>query len=174
MATPRRFFYLFLLSFLTASLQLEAKVTPGTDMDSLFFCTACVVVIGSLNEDLKYLVDSGKYWRQVDLDHRLSIACGHPQIAKGAMNASCGRFMMQHYRTLKHDLYRRYTPGYEEHEELLTVREYCENLHACRPKQLTLHEHYAQAAKNMVGQYEETNSPYLAYQYKKMKERLLM
>nr|CEL67627.1 TPA: hypothetical protein BN1204_034230 [Neospora caninum Liverpool] len=161
-------------AFFLAPRGCRAEVGEGGEMESMLFCTVCTVVVGSLNEDLKYLLDANKYWRQADLDQRLALACGHPQISKGEMKAGCGRFMMEHYRTLKHELYRRYTPGYEEHEELLAVRDFCETLKACRPQQLTLHEHYARAAQRMVGEYEDKQSPYLAYQHKKMKERLLM
>ncbi|EPT28651.1 hypothetical protein TGME49_273400 [Toxoplasma gondii ME49] len=152
----------------------QAQVTSGGEMESMLFCTVCNTVVGSLNDDLKYLIDANKYWRQADLDQRLALACGHPQISKGEMKAVCGRFVMEHFRKLKHELYRRYTPGYEEHEELIAVRDFCESLKACRPQQLTLYEHYTRAAKKMVGEYEDKQSPYLAYQHKKMKERLLM
>eukprot|EP00428_Durinskia_dybowskii_P037682 CAMPEP_0170261726 /NCGR_PEP_ID=MMETSP0116_2-20130129/30744_1 /TAXON_ID=400756 /ORGANISM="Durinskia baltica, Strain CSIRO CS-38" /LENGTH=163 /DNA_ID=CAMNT_0010512791 /DNA_START=75 /DNA_END=566 /DNA_ORIENTATION=+ len=103
-------------------------------------CESCHVVMNSFAKDVKYLTETGKMWKQKDLEQRLSISCSDPGLPQGAFAQACAALLEDYGKAIMRDVSARWDEDSEYFEEDIAPKEYCRSIGVCKEGHVSINQ----------------------------------
>lgn len=136
----------------------EGAVKANSPAMKVLKCEACHSVMKELSLDVKFLVESNKMWKQDVLRERISVSCGDPGIANGALKDACGYMMADYHKGIATEVSSRWDEDSDEFEEDIVPKEFCLKVGICKENHKSLTQMIStsdQKQKDMKEEQEE-------------------